>query len=214
MPTTTTPNMNLVLPDVSVEPGPQWASDLNTALDLVDAHDHTTGKGVPVPSAGLSINADLPFGNNDATTLRSTRFTSQGSPLSTAPDVDCVYVSGDNLYYNDNSGNKIQITSGGGLNPSAVPQATTTTFGTAKLGSVTPPAIGVGTAGTANGVVANANHTHTGLHQIQSDANPALTGDVVLASGVGVALTQTSQTITVSAQSGASGPVFAFYNFG
>lgn len=43
---TTTPNMNLVLPDVSATLGPAWATALNTLLALVDLHDHTTGNGV------------------------------------------------------------------------------------------------------------------------------------------------------------------------
>lgn len=65
MATTPTDNMNLELPNpanaTDPEAGPLWATDLNVALIAVDAHDHTTGHGVPVASAGLRINADLPF---------------------------------------------------------------------------------------------------------------------------------------------------------
>jgi hypothetical protein len=47
-----TANMNLSLPTVSVTIGPTWATQLNTALETVDVHDHTSGKGVQVPLPG------------------------------------------------------------------------------------------------------------------------------------------------------------------
>lgn len=55
---TTTPNMSLVLP---TEGGSAdiWDTILDTAFGLIDAHDHTTGKGVQVPAAGINWNADL-----------------------------------------------------------------------------------------------------------------------------------------------------------
>lgn len=113
-----TPNMSITTPTVSVTAGPTYATQINTAVDTIDAHDHTTGKGVRVPSAGLNINADLSFGGNDATTLRSVAFSSQGSPLGVG-DVNAVYVSGGNLYFNNGSGASVQITSGSTLNPTA-----------------------------------------------------------------------------------------------
>ena len=65
--THTTPNMNLVLPDVGVEVGPLWATEQDNAFAAVDAHDHTSTKGKKVPTAGLNINDDLTFNSNDAT---------------------------------------------------------------------------------------------------------------------------------------------------
>lgn len=111
-----TPNMSLVLPVPGVEPGPQYGSDQNSSFTLVDGHDHTPGKGVPVVPQGININSDLTFNDNNATNLRSVRFTSQGSPLSLITDIQCIYVSGADLYYNDSSGNQVKITNNGAVN--------------------------------------------------------------------------------------------------
>lgn len=54
-----TPNMGLELPVVSSTLGPEWASLLNAAMDVVDAHDHSDGKGPKVTPAGIDINAAL-----------------------------------------------------------------------------------------------------------------------------------------------------------
>ena len=112
--------MDLELPIPTMELGPAWALELNAALILVDAHDHSTGKGVLVTPSGLSISADLPFGSNNATLLRSTRFVSQGSALALGTDIGCLYVVGNELYYNDvTGGNTIPITNNGSVTGSA-----------------------------------------------------------------------------------------------
>lgn len=110
-----TPNMNLPVPVTGLEPGPDWANDYNNCMNLLDTHSHSPGSGVPVTSSGLSINADLPFNINNATTLRSARFSAQASPLSLGSDIGCVYVSGVDLYYNDISGNQVRITQSGSV---------------------------------------------------------------------------------------------------
>src|SRR5689334_1355011 len=109
----TTANMALQLPTVSAELGPSWATDLNIALTAIDAHDHSSGKGVQVTAAGLNITTDLSFGSANATAIKSARFTAQGSPLSGVADLGCVYVSGADLYFNDKNGNQVRLTSGG-----------------------------------------------------------------------------------------------------
>ncbi len=109
------PNMSLPVPQVGVEPGPQYADDVNNSLNIIDAHNHTPGSGVQVPSTGININADLPFGNKNLTTLRACRYTPQGSPLALAADLNETYVSGVDLYYNDGNGNQIRITQSGGV---------------------------------------------------------------------------------------------------
>lgn len=118
MPTTT--NMNMELPTVGVTIDPTWASNLNDALtNKVDLHDHTTGLGVRVPSAGLNINADLSFQSNDATNLRSVALNNNVATLPSG-DIRALYASGGNLYYNNNSGTPIQITTGSSLNTGAL----------------------------------------------------------------------------------------------
>jgi hypothetical protein len=116
----TTPYMGLILPVVSTTIGPDWATYLNTALTAVDSHTHASGKGLPVPTAGIWINADLGFGSYNATALRSARFTSQAAALALAADVACVYVVNGDLYYNNGAGAQIRVTSGTSLNASAV----------------------------------------------------------------------------------------------
>lgn len=110
-----TPNMSLILPGVGTEPGPQYASEVNSSLSTVDQHDHTSGNGVPVPSAGLNINTDLPMGQNNLTQIRSLRMFPQASPLSLGTDLGCLYESGVDLYYNDGNGNQIRLTASGGI---------------------------------------------------------------------------------------------------
>ena len=113
--TTTSPNMGLVIPTVGVDPGPDWANNINASLGIVDQHNHTTGQGVPINPAGLNINSDLTFGGNNAIALRSVRFNAQASPLSGGSDLGCLYFSGVDAWANDLSGNQIQLTVNGGV---------------------------------------------------------------------------------------------------
>jgi hypothetical protein len=115
----TTPNMNLPNPVPGVDPGIDYANNIQSCFNQIDQHNHTSGQGVQVPSGGLNINADLPFIGNNATLLRSARFSAQVSPLALASDIGCVYVSGVDLYYNDVNGNQVRLTSGGSVNATA-----------------------------------------------------------------------------------------------
>ncbi len=110
--TTISPNMNLPIPTVSQDPGPDWANNIDACLFGIDSHNHANGQGVPISPSGMDINADLPFNGNNLTTARSIQFTAQGSPL---VDLDSVYVSGVDLYYTDGSGNQVRITQGGSV---------------------------------------------------------------------------------------------------
>lgn len=112
------PNMGMQLPTPTVDPGPQYAIDNNTAFGVVDAHNHTAGSGVLVPVAGLNINADLPLNSNNLTLIRSCRFVNNGSVLSGTSDRGCIYEVNGDLYYNDSSGNQIRITASGAVNTS------------------------------------------------------------------------------------------------
>jgi hypothetical protein len=108
----TTTNMSLSLPTVSVTAGPTWASQLNAALETIDVHDHSSGKGVRITPAGMTIDDDLDFDGNNIDDLRALRLGNQSSALGSASDVRCVYVYGGDLYYNNASGTQIQLTSG------------------------------------------------------------------------------------------------------
>lgn len=108
--------MSLTLPTVSVTPGPNWATIINQALTVIDSHDHSSGKGAKVTPTGLLIDADLTINQNNLTSLRSTRFVAQSSALNTPLDLQCVYVVSGDLFYNNNAGVAVQITSGGTVN--------------------------------------------------------------------------------------------------
>lgn len=121
MASTLSPNMSLVVPAVGSEPSPTWAQDLNADLSILDGHNHSVGSGVQIQPNGININADLSFNSNNATALRTTRFTTQLSPIpNTGVDVGEVYVSGNELYYNDvTGGHQVQITTNGSVNAGA-----------------------------------------------------------------------------------------------
>lgn len=111
MSTTTTTNMNLVLPIVGVRAGPDYANDINAAFSLVDSHDHSTGKGVKITPSGLNINAALDYNNNAATSLGYANYKNETATLSSSV-LRSVYVVNGNLYYNNGSGTAVQITNG------------------------------------------------------------------------------------------------------
>ena len=76
-----TPLMGLDLPTPTVTLGPAWATQLNAALEVVDAHDHSTGKGTKVPTGGLNINADLDFNTFGLLQVGHLRFSDIVTPL-------------------------------------------------------------------------------------------------------------------------------------
>lgn len=112
------PNMSIVLPVVLGEVGPLWASELNEALGTtVDAHDHTSGAGVRVPSAGININADLSYTGFGPVAQKYSRFASQAFPGGVYPAAGTLpyslFVGSDgNLYFQNTNG----VGSGSGAN--------------------------------------------------------------------------------------------------
>jgi hypothetical protein len=108
--------LNLELPTVSVTLGPTWASEVNTAFETIDDHDHTSGKGRQIPTAGININANLSFNSlYKATSLMSAQFTSQSSALSGASEANSTYSLNGDLYFVNGSGVGVQVTDGGAL---------------------------------------------------------------------------------------------------
>lgn len=118
------PNMSIVLPVVLGEVGPLWASELNTALGTtVDAHNHTSGAGARVPSAGINIDADLSYTGFGPIAQKYSRFASQAFPAGVYPAAGTLpyslFVGSDgNLYFQNTngvgsgSGANVQLTSG------------------------------------------------------------------------------------------------------
>lgn len=113
---TTTTNMDLVIPDVNNTAGPDWATLLNAALTRIDLHDHTTDLGVKVPTAGININATLEFNDHLASEVQGIAFENQASVLPTSGStLRTLFVSDGELFYNDSAGNQIQITTNGNI---------------------------------------------------------------------------------------------------
>jgi hypothetical protein len=105
--------MNMPVPNVGVDPGPDWANNINACLSIIDGHNHALGTGIQINPDGININADLVFNDNNGTEFRAVRFSPQGTALVTPADVGQLYEVGVDLYYNDGAGNVIRITQGG-----------------------------------------------------------------------------------------------------
>lgn len=120
MASTITPNMGLIVPTVGQEPGPTWGTDLNSSLGTLDQHNHSSGQGVQITPNGINVNIDLPINGNNLTSVKTVNFTAQSSSLAgLTPNLGCVYVAGNELYYNDEAGNVVQITNVGSVNAGA-----------------------------------------------------------------------------------------------
>lgn len=115
---TTTAYMFIVLPNVSGSLD-TWGTELNTALQsIIDPHDHSTGKGKQVPSAGIGIDGDLTVANYRLTNIGGLSMQNRGALLSSGACEFFVY--GGDAYYRSNAGTNVKITNGGALNMTTV----------------------------------------------------------------------------------------------
>lgn len=111
------PNMNLPVPSVGSEDGPDYAFDINNCMTLIDRHDHTPGNGVLITPAAISINATLPFNDFPVTLLEYVNFQPQPSVTTTLDSLSVAPASSiDELWYTDSNGNSTQITKNGTVN--------------------------------------------------------------------------------------------------
>ncbi len=115
--TTTSPYMNLPVPVVSTDPGPDWANDINACMSAIDSHDHTTGKGVPLTPDALNINADLPMNGYNLTAAGAVTFQAKISALTSL--LRSLQVVSADLYFIDGAGNSVRITQGGSVTGSS-----------------------------------------------------------------------------------------------
>tara|TARA_R100000773_G_scaffold16488_1_gene14978 strand:- start:1113 stop:2231 length:1119 start_codon:yes stop_codon:yes gene_type:complete len=99
---------------VAVTPAPDWGTNLNTSLDAVDAHDHTSNKGVRITPSAMNINGTLEFNDNAITEVKQSAFQNQSSQPT--DQLRALYSFGGELYYRDASGNQVQLTTGGSVN--------------------------------------------------------------------------------------------------
>jgi len=103
-------------PAVGVDTGPTWATNLNTSLDAIDGHDHSTNKGVRITPAAVNINADLEFNQNSASELKNVIFDSSVTAATTSYSL---YQTSGNLFWRNGSGTAVQVTIGAAVNSGA-----------------------------------------------------------------------------------------------
>ncbi len=118
------PNMLLELPVRGAPGSGLWADDSDENWQRLDAHDHSSGKGLPVGVAGLSIDGDLSFGSLYApTNLQRITFASIAALASNNKSLFVSDGSGGltngELYWRSNAGNNVRLTSGSALNVAA-----------------------------------------------------------------------------------------------
>lgn len=111
-----TPNMGLTLP-VDHGSTDTWDVILDAVFGLIDSHDHSTGRGVKVPSAGLNINADLSFISHAITNALALDMVPT-TTASVAAYSSAIFVNSadNNLYFRNAAGNNVQITAGNIIN--------------------------------------------------------------------------------------------------
>jgi hypothetical protein len=116
--TTTLPNMLLVLPDVGADIG-AWGTKLNTLFGLVDAHDHTGGKGPLIKTAAISIDADLSLQAHGLTSINRLVMRSVTALTSGATTI-FVSIADNELYWRTAAGVNVKLTSGASINTTLV----------------------------------------------------------------------------------------------
>lgn len=114
----TLPNMGLITPTLGGDSG-TWDDKINACFALIDAHDHTSGKGVPVPVAGLDIDADLPMANNAVTGIASLAFNAV-TALASGSKRLFVSSADNELYWRTNAGTNVKLTDGTSINTTLV----------------------------------------------------------------------------------------------
>lgn len=127
-------SLGITLPTVGVTAGPTWASNLNTAISAIVAVLETK-----VTPAGMDINADLSFRSGGtsyrAKDVKAVSLTNQDSTLAagTYPTTLFSTDADGELYYNDNSGRQVQVTSDGSVNVSTTGGITGSGYGTGSV---------------------------------------------------------------------------------
>src|SRR5688572_17479083 len=120
MPQAPTTHMLLIQPSENGDSG-VWDTLLTTLFLLVDAHDHSTGKGVTVKTAGISINADLSYSSSGsffaAKDVKAVDF-QPSTAASMSSYAGALFVNSsdsNNLYFRTQSGTNVRITNGTSL---------------------------------------------------------------------------------------------------
>jgi hypothetical protein len=112
--TTISPNMLLPVPVVGVDSGPDYATQVNNSLNIIDSHNHSLNSGVQITPSGLNINSDLSIQGHNLTSANSLNFINLTSTPTLA--VGSLYELNNNLYWYSGGSLTVQMTNGGSLN--------------------------------------------------------------------------------------------------
>jgi hypothetical protein len=113
---TTTPNMGITKPDPGGSIG-TWGTETNNSWDVVDSHDHTSGKGVQIPTAGIDVDADLPLNGFAATGVKALDLAPVAASTTTGYSTALYVDSSDNeLYWRTSGGVAVKLTLATSLN--------------------------------------------------------------------------------------------------
>ena len=137
-----TPNMNLILPEPTTTPGPAWASQLNTAMNVIDAHDHSSGGGKKVTPAGLDINVDLDVQQHALVNASKVKLVNQSAALTGVSNACSISFVGGNFYITNSGGLAVQVTNGTSVvNTTVIPSSPLMPAGTVLdfAGITVPP---------------------------------------------------------------------------
>lgn len=116
---TVLPNIGLVLPTRGSPGSGHWADTVDGNYQLLDAHTHKPGQGLPINSAALSIDGDVSFGSSWAITALN-RVTFAAVTALAANNKSIFVSSADNeLYWRSNAGSNVKLTNGNALNVAA-----------------------------------------------------------------------------------------------
>lgn len=115
----TWPNMGLIDPTRGELGSGVWHDAIDANTGRIDEHDHTSGKGARVPTAGINIDADLSFGGLYAPISLHRLTFSSITALSSNNKSLFVNSSDNELYWRTNSGTNVKLTDGTALNVAA-----------------------------------------------------------------------------------------------
>lgn len=114
----TLPNMGLITPAQGGDRG-TWDDKINACFVKVDVHNHTSGKGVRVPVAGLNIDTDINMGSKGFTSLGRAAF-AEITALASGARTLFVSDADHELYWRTNAGVNVKLTSGASINTTLV----------------------------------------------------------------------------------------------
>jgi hypothetical protein len=112
--TTISSNMLLPIPVVGVDSGPDYATQVNNSLNIIDSHNHSLNSGVQITPSGLNINSDLSIQGHNLTSSNSLNFVNLTATPTLA--VGSLYELNNNLYWYSGGALTVQMTNGGSLN--------------------------------------------------------------------------------------------------